>query len=85
MLQSTKYYLNQNYELIKRSCRLKNELFVDKTFAADESSIYRNVGSKFDDDRVIYWKRPSEFCDNPVFLLNNFQSSNLIQGSLGNW
>lgn len=77
-----KSYLNQNYEQIHQECLSRKALFVDTTFPANDSSIYR-AGNKSKD---IVWKRPHEFIENPVFSSSNeIDWSNIIQGDLGNW
>ena len=81
-----KSHLNQNYEQIRQTYLSKKELFVDTTFPADDSSLYR-AGNKLNDPHRIVWKRPHEFIENPVFIanLNEIDWSNIIQGDLGNW
>ena len=82
MSHSYKPYLCQNYDLIRKTCRIRNELFIDDMFPAHDSSIYL---SGKNDDRDIIWKRPRDFLSRPGFMLNHGDMSNLTQGNLGNW
>uniref|UniRef100_A0A4W4FY08 Calpain-3 n=1 Tax=Electrophorus electricus TaxID=8005 RepID=A0A4W4FY08_ELEEL len=57
----------------------KKVLFKDPLFPADESSLYYT--QKFPLDLV--WKRPSEICDNPQFIIGGANRTDICQGDLG--
>ena len=81
MSDGISYYQNQNYEQIKAYCLKHGGLFQDEYFPADDSSIAKCQPVR----KRISWKRPREFCPNPVFIDNNINPNDLDQGQLGNW
>ncbi|KAG7316340.1 hypothetical protein KOW79_019881 [Hemibagrus wyckioides] len=57
----------------------KKVLFKDPLFPADDSSLY--YSQKFPLNLV--WKRPSEICDNPQFIVGGANRMDICQGDLG--
>ncbi|XP_047657256.1 calpain-3b [Tachysurus fulvidraco] len=57
----------------------KKVLFKDPLFPADDSSLY--YSQKFPLNLV--WKRPSEICDNPQFIVGGANRTDICQGDLG--
>lgn len=73
-------FKNQNYQLLKQECMKYGRLFEDPEFPASDRSMFYTQsvpsGTK--------WKRPSEICENSVFIHNEVNSNDLDQGYLGN-
>ncbi|MCI4389707.1 hypothetical protein PGIGA_G00101590 [Pangasianodon gigas] len=57
----------------------KKVMFKDPLFPADDSSLY--YSQKFPLNLV--WKRPSEICDNPQFMIGGANRTDICQGDLG--
>ncbi|KAI4880536.1 hypothetical protein NFI96_018567, partial [Prochilodus magdalenae] len=57
----------------------KKVLFKDPLFPADDSSLYYN--QKF--PLKLVWKRPSEICPNPQFIVGGANRTDICQGDLG--
>ncbi|XP_036437915.1 calpain-3b [Colossoma macropomum] len=57
----------------------KKVLFKDPLFPADDSSLYFN--QKF--SLKLVWKRPSEICSNPQFIVGGANRTDICQGDLG--
>lgn len=75
------YYQNQNYNEIKTYCLNNNTLFEDEYFPADETSIAKCQPV----NKQIFWRRPGEIVQNPVFIDNIIEPNDLDQGQLGDW
>lgn len=78
-------YLNQNYEIIKETCLKNGTLFEDSTFPADDTSIFKKNKLQDTNGATVFWKRPTEFMDNPRFIIDSVDPLDLTQGRLGNW
>ncbi|XP_058843257.1 calpain-3 isoform X9 [Acipenser ruthenus] len=57
----------------------KNVLFEDPVFKADDTSLFysQKLPIKFE------WKRPSEICENPQFIIGGANRTDICQGDLG--
>uniref|UniRef100_A0A672GMQ8 Calpain-3 n=1 Tax=Salarias fasciatus TaxID=181472 RepID=A0A672GMQ8_SALFA len=57
----------------------KKVVFEDPLFPADDSSLFysRKPSMKFE------WKRPSEICENPQFIIDGANRTDICQGELG--
>ncbi|GLD68552.1 calpain-2 catalytic subunit-like isoform X1 [Lates japonicus] len=77
-------YLNQDYESLRRSCLERGRLFEDDCFEALPSSLgYNELGPNSYKTRGITWKRPTELCSNPKFIVENATRTDICQGALG--
>ncbi|MEQ2188066.1 Calpain-3, partial [Goodea atripinnis] len=58
---------------------MKNVLFEDPLFPANDSSLFysQKPRMKFE------WKRPSEICENPQFIVDGANRTDICQGELG--
>lgn len=57
----------------------KNVVFEDPLFPANDSSLYFNQKLPM----KIEWKRPSEICDDPQFIIDGASRTDICQGELG--
>uniref|UniRef100_A0A671YV28 Calpain-2 catalytic subunit n=1 Tax=Sparus aurata TaxID=8175 RepID=A0A671YV28_SPAAU len=77
-------YLNQDYEALRSSCLESGRLFEDDSFEALPSSLgYDELGPNSYKVRGITWKRPTELCRNPKFIVENATRTDICQGALG--
>ncbi|KAM4694197.1 calpain-8-like [Discoglossus pictus] len=84
-LQNPVKYLDQDFEKLKTQCLASGTLFRDEHFPASFSSIgYRDLGINSLRTQGIVWKRPSEICNNPQFIVNGATRSDIHQGDLDN-
>ena len=74
IIMSYKPYLNQDYEKLKADCLKANKLYEDDKFLANDSSLFRTTKSP-----GIVWKRPSEICKDPQFIVNDIAPTDLDQ------
>ncbi len=70
-MESTKGYLDQDFEKIKYQCLLNQKLFVDDKFPANNSSLFKLIKRS-----NILWKRPFEIIHNPKFT-SDFNSNDI--------
>ncbi|XP_059215469.1 calpain-2 catalytic subunit-like [Centropristis striata] len=77
-------YLNQDFEELRRSCLERGQLFQDDCFEALPSSLgFKDLGPNSYKTRGITWKRPTEICSNPQFIVGNANRTDICQGALG--
>nr|XP_046258343.1 calpain-2 catalytic subunit-like [Scatophagus argus] len=77
-------YLNQDFESLRRSCLERGQLFEDDCFEPLPSSLgFKELGPNSYKVRGITWKRPTELCSNPKFIVENATRTDICQGALG--
>uniref|UniRef100_W5NF61 calpain-2 n=1 Tax=Lepisosteus oculatus TaxID=7918 RepID=W5NF61_LEPOC len=77
-------YLNQDFEELRRQCLTAGKLFSDSTFpAAPESLGFKELGPYSSKTRGVQWKRPSELCSRPEFIVGGATRTDICQGALG--
>ncbi len=75
-------YLNQDFDQIKASNLKYGTLFEDEEFPACNGSLFR-FKSPQNNGRKVFWMRPFEIVDNPVFIAdkkiipNNFDQEKI--------
>lgn len=76
-------YKKQDYEALKAECLSSGKLFEDKEFPPTAKSLagHRSNASA----KILQWKRASEICENPKFIIGDMHADDLDQGSIGNW
>ncbi|XP_026634332.1 calpain-2 catalytic subunit-like [Microtus ochrogaster] len=77
-------YLNQDYETLRNECLEAGALFQDPSFPALPSSLgYKELGPYSSKTRGIEWKRPTEICSDPQFIVGGATRTDICQGALG--
>ncbi|GAB0187453.1 calpain-8 [Grus japonensis] len=77
-------YLKQDYEALKQQCLQADTLFKDEEFPACPSALgYRDLGPYSFKTQGIIWKRPTELCANPQFIIGGATRTDVCQGELG--
>ncbi|NXG03238.1 CAN8 protein, partial [Sakesphorus luctuosus] len=77
-------YLKQDYEALKQQCLQTGTLFKDEEFPACPSALgYQDLGPYSFKTRGIIWKRPTELCANPQFIIGGATRTDVCQGELG--
>ncbi|XP_023150417.2 calpain-2 catalytic subunit-like isoform X1 [Amphiprion ocellaris] len=77
-------YLNQDFEALRNSCLERGCLFEDDCFEPLPASLgYNELGPDSYKVRGITWKRPTELCSNPKFIVENATRTDICQGALG--
>ncbi|KAL7992411.1 hypothetical protein Chor_016667 [Crotalus horridus] len=69
----------KTFQELHKKCLQKKTLYEDPDFPANDSSLFfsQRLPVKFE------WKRPSEICENPRFILGGANRSDICQGELG--
>uniref|UniRef100_M3XXY5 Calpain-2 catalytic subunit n=3 Tax=Mustela putorius furo TaxID=9669 RepID=M3XXY5_MUSPF len=77
-------YLNQDYEALRDECLEAGTLFQDPSFPAIPSSLgFKELGPYSSKTQGIEWKRPTEICDDPKFIIGGATRTDICQGALG--
>nr|1MDW_A Chain A, Calpain II, catalytic subunit [Rattus norvegicus]1MDW_B Chain B, Calpain II, catalytic subunit [Rattus norvegicus] len=77
-------YLNQDYETLRNECLEAGALFQDPSFPALPSSLgFKELGPYSSKTRGIEWKRPTEICADPQFIIGGATRTDICQGALG--
>ncbi|XP_038616923.1 calpain-2 catalytic subunit [Tachyglossus aculeatus] len=77
-------YLNQDYESLRSDCLQSGKLFQDPSFPAIASSLgFNELGPNSSKTQGIVWKRPTEICSNPQFIVGGATRTDICQGALG--
>uniref|UniRef100_A0A8I5N9X8 Calpain-2 catalytic subunit n=1 Tax=Papio anubis TaxID=9555 RepID=A0A8I5N9X8_PAPAN len=77
-------YLNQDYEALRNECLEAGTLFQDPSFPAIPSALgFKELGPYSSKTRGIEWKRPTEICADPQFIIGGATRTDICQGALG--
>uniref|UniRef100_A0A673A9X8 Calpain 8 n=1 Tax=Sphaeramia orbicularis TaxID=375764 RepID=A0A673A9X8_9TELE len=74
----------QDFELLQRECLRSGTLFCDPTFPASWDSLgYNQLGRYSPKTSGVEWKRPTELCSDPQFIVDGAKRTDICQGALG--
>uniref|UniRef100_A0A8C9DD99 Calpain-2 catalytic subunit n=1 Tax=Prolemur simus TaxID=1328070 RepID=A0A8C9DD99_PROSS len=77
-------YLNQDYGALRDACLEAGTLFQDPAFPALASSLgFKELGPYSSKTRGIEWRRPTELCADPQFIVGGATRTDICQGALG--
>ncbi|KAL7978229.1 hypothetical protein Chor_014768 [Crotalus horridus] len=77
-------YLAQDFETLRNECLQNGSLFRDETFPATASSLgFKELGPSSSKTYGVKWKRPTEMCRNPLFIVDGATRTDVCQGALG--
>nr|XP_003410992.1 calpain-8 [Loxodonta africana] len=77
-------YLGQDFETLRQQCLDSGVLFKDPEFPACPSALgYRDLGPHSPQTQGIVWKRPTELCPSPQFIVGGATRTDICQGGLG--
>uniref|UniRef100_A0A8C6RIJ0 Calpain 8 n=1 Tax=Nannospalax galili TaxID=1026970 RepID=A0A8C6RIJ0_NANGA len=82
--QNAVKYLGQDFETLRKQCLDSGVLFKDPEFPACPSALgYKDLGPGSPQTQGIVWKRPTELCPNPQFIVGGATRTDIHQGGLG--
>uniref|UniRef100_A0A674DQB9 Calpain 8 n=1 Tax=Salmo trutta TaxID=8032 RepID=A0A674DQB9_SALTR len=74
----------QDFQTLRRECLESGKLFTDTAFPADWNSLgYNELGRYSSKTRGVEWKRPTELCSSPQFIVEGATRTDICQGALG--
>uniref|UniRef100_A0A8C6YAV3 Calpain-2 catalytic subunit n=1 Tax=Naja naja TaxID=35670 RepID=A0A8C6YAV3_NAJNA len=77
-------YLNQDFHTLRNECLEAGKLFQDPSFPAAAPSLgYKELGPNSHKTKGIVWKRPTELCSKPQFIIGGATRTDICQGALG--
>ncbi|XP_062970543.1 calpain-8 [Cynocephalus volans] len=77
-------YLGQDFEALRQQCLNSGVLFKDPEFPACPSALgYKDLGPGSPQTQGIVWKRPTELCPSPQFIVGGATRTDICQGDLG--
>ncbi|NXV75299.1 CAN1 protein, partial [Atlantisia rogersi] len=77
-------YLQQDYSRLAEECRRSGVLFRDPTFPPAPASLgFRELGPGTAKTHGVQWKRPTELCPHPQFIVDGATRTDICQGALG--
>ncbi|XP_057583610.1 calpain-8 [Hippopotamus amphibius kiboko] len=77
-------YLGQDFETLRQQCLDSGVLFKDPEFPACPSALgYQDLGPHAPQIQGIVWKRPTELCPSPQFIVGGATRTDICQGALG--
>uniref|UniRef100_A0A5F8G8N2 Calpain 8 n=1 Tax=Monodelphis domestica TaxID=13616 RepID=A0A5F8G8N2_MONDO len=82
--QNAVKYLDQDFETLRKQCLESGTLFKDPEFPACPSALgYKDLGPYSPQTQGIIWKRPTELCPDPQFIIGGATRTDVRQGALG--
>uniref|UniRef100_A0A3B3Z8F1 Calpain-1 catalytic subunit n=1 Tax=Periophthalmus magnuspinnatus TaxID=409849 RepID=A0A3B3Z8F1_9GOBI len=76
--------LGQDFESLRAQSLRSGKLFEDSFFPATCSSLgFNELGPRSAKTQGVIWKRPTEICRNPEFIVDGATRTDICQGSLG--
>ncbi|XP_045392907.1 calpain-8 [Lemur catta] len=77
-------YRGQDFETLRRQCLDSGILFKDPEFPVCPSALgFKALGPRSPETQGIVWKRPTELCPSPQFILGGATRTDIRQGGLG--
>ncbi|KAL0609409.1 Calpain-8 [Plecturocebus cupreus] len=77
-------YLGQDFKTLRQQCLDSGVLFKDPEFPACPSALgYKDLGPCSPQTQGIIWKRPTELCPSPQFIIGGATRTDICQGGLG--
>ncbi|MGH0147011.1 UNVERIFIED_CONTAM: hypothetical protein FKN15_052864 [Acipenser sinensis] len=77
-------YMRQDFDSLRKQCLQAGKLFTDETFPALSSSLgFNELGPNSSKTRGVTWKRPTELCSSPQFIVGGATRTDICQGALG--
>ncbi|KAK7143664.1 hypothetical protein R3I93_014735 [Phoxinus phoxinus] len=77
-------FLGQDFEYLRDRCLQSGCLFEDETFPAQQSSLgFKELGPGSAKTKGVHWKRPTDFCTDPHFIVDGATRTDICQGALG--
>ncbi|XP_060687347.1 calpain-2 catalytic subunit-like [Hemiscyllium ocellatum] len=77
-------FLNQDFEALRQQCLETGTLYCDESFPACPSALgYNELGPGSYKTRDVEWKRPTDLCADPKFIIGAASRTDICQGALG--
>uniref|UniRef100_A0A6Q2XQS1 Calpain-1 catalytic subunit n=1 Tax=Esox lucius TaxID=8010 RepID=A0A6Q2XQS1_ESOLU len=77
-------FLGQDFESLRAQCLQSHNLFEDSLFPCAASSLgFKELGPHTSKTQGIIWKRPTEICSRPQFIMDGATCTDVCQGALG--
>ncbi|KAF7238621.1 Calpain-1 catalytic subunit [Varanus komodoensis] len=77
-------YLGQDFERLRNQCLQNGSLFRDESFPPTASSLgFKELGPNSSKTYGVQWKRPTDMCRNPCFIIDGATRTDVCQGALG--
>uniref|UniRef100_A0A3B4Y4Z6 Calpain 8 n=1 Tax=Seriola lalandi dorsalis TaxID=1841481 RepID=A0A3B4Y4Z6_SERLL len=74
----------QDFEQLRSECLQSGSLFCDPTFPATWDSLGYNQLGRYSSKTIgVEWKRPTELCPAPQFIVDGAKRTDICQGALG--
>ncbi|KAK7177087.1 hypothetical protein R3I93_001141 [Phoxinus phoxinus] len=77
-------FLGQDYDSLRAQCQRSRTVFEDPLFPASISSVgFNELGPRSSKTQGLRWKRPTEICMRPQFIVDGATRTDICQGALG--
>ncbi|XP_071328332.1 calpain-2 catalytic subunit-like [Trachinotus anak] len=74
----------QDFEQLRSECLQTGSMFCDPTFPANWDSLGYNQLGRYSSKTIgVEWKRPTELCSAPQFIVDGAKRTDICQGALG--